>query len=260
MRGIVLMNVGTPASCEKKDVKEFIGNMLADPLVMGKSEWLSSFLAYNIIAPLSASKSLKKYELIWRKEEPKISPITYYMRQLAIKLENQKGLPVEIAMRYGEPDFTESIAKLENRCPLLHELIVFPLFPQYAQLTTQTLINEVGRIYYKYPHSFKLTIVQPYYKHQAYIKALACQAKPYLEKEIDRLVFTYHSLPVEQIEKTRQKGKDFDYVYQLKETNHLLTEQLEVPKNKPLVLYSSQRDNKWIRPYLNTDNCYFFTT
>ena len=64
MKGILLINVGTPAACNRKDVQKFIGDMLSDPLVMGKSEWMSGFLAKNIIAPASSRKSLEKYKLI----------------------------------------------------------------------------------------------------------------------------------------------------------------------------------------------------
>ena len=43
------------------------------------------------------------------------------------------------------------------------------------------------------------------------------------------------------------------YVYQLKETNHLLAEQLDIAPNKIIVLYSSQRSDNWIKPYLNKE-------
>jgi len=62
MRGILLINTGTPASKEKADVKKFICEMLSDPLVMGRPEWQSKFLARNIIAPFSASRSTEKYK------------------------------------------------------------------------------------------------------------------------------------------------------------------------------------------------------
>src|SRR5690606_44291 len=89
MRGILLVNVGTPKSCDKEDVQNFIADMLSDPLVTGRSKWLSTKLAQNIIAPLSANKSLSKYKQIWRKEEPLISPMMYYMQRLAHELETK---------------------------------------------------------------------------------------------------------------------------------------------------------------------------
>lgn len=253
MRGILLVNVGTPAHCEKAEVQKFIGDMLSDPLVMGRSEWLSAFLARNIIAPISVNKSLEKYKLIWRKEAPVISPILYYMQRLATELEEKKGIPTEIAMRYGEPGFLQAVERLEKRCPLMHELIIFPLFPHYTQSTTQTAINEIGRVFYRHPHSFRLKIVKPYFNHPAYIGALAKRAKPYLEKGYDRFVFSYHSLPVNQVESAWKKGKEFDYVYQLKETNRLLMSELDVQTNKEILLYASQRGNGWLKPFLSTD-------
>ena len=60
MIGIILLNVGTPAECSKPAVEQFIGDMLADPLVLDKLQPLSKFLARQVIAPLGASKSLRK--------------------------------------------------------------------------------------------------------------------------------------------------------------------------------------------------------
>jgi len=252
MRGILLLNIGTPASTEKTDVKKFIGDMLSDPHLTGYPEWLSVFLARKIIAPLSVSKSAKKYRQIWRSEEPLLSPLLYHMRRLAEELEMKKGLPVAIAMRYGEPGISEAFKELERKCPLLHEVIIFPMYPHYAQSTTETITEEIGRIFYKRPHSFRLKFVEPYYHHPAYIHALAEQAKPYLA-DIDRLVFSYHSLPVSQVEAAWRKGKEFDYVYQLKETNRLFCEKLQINLHDTLILYSSQRGNNWLKPFLNHD-------
>ena len=252
MKGILLINVGTPASKEKTDVKKFIGDMLSDPLVTGMPEWLSRYLATRFIAPLSCADSAEKYALIWRKEEPLISPLLYHMQKLAETLESRKGLPVEIAMRYGEPDIMTAFRKLEQKCPLLHELIVFPLYPHFSQSTTQTSKEAIARIFYRHPHSFRLRFVEPYYNHPAYISALASSAQPYLA-DIDRLVFSYHSLQVSQVEAAWRKGKEFDYVYQLKETNRLLCDKSGFDPRHTLLFYASQRGNNWLKPFLNKD-------
>lgn len=252
MRGILLINAGTPASRSKADVKKFIGDMLSDPLVTGKPEWWSRFLATQVIAPLSSSGSAEKYAQVWRSEEPEISPLLYHMQRLSGELESRKGLPVEIAMRYGEPDIMGAFKKLEERCPLLHEVIVFPLYPHFAQSTTQTAIEAIGRIFYRHPHSFRLKFVEPYYNHPAFINALASLARPYLE-DIDRLVFSYHSLPVSQVEEAWKRGKEYDYVYQVKETNRLICEKAGFDPHHTLLFYASQRGNNWLKPFLNKD-------
>ena len=253
MRGIVLLNVGTPAECNKPAVEQFIGDMLADPLVIDKFKPVSKFLARQVIAPISASKSLEKYSLIWRKKEPLISPILYYMQQLGSKLEKEKDIPVEISMRYGSPSIENAFNALHTRCSTLTEVVVFPLLPHYAQSSTQTSIDEVKRIFNKNNYPFKLNIIGSYYNHPAFIDALATHVRPYLEKDFDRLVFSYHSLPVHQVEKAWKKGKEFDYVYQLKETNLLLGKKLRINQRKTILLYSSQRGKGWLKPFLNKD-------
>ena len=252
MRGILLINIGTPATCSKEAVRKFVGDMLSDPLVTGKPGWVSSFLAKKIVAPASSGRSFKKYNQIWRKGEPEVSPMIYFMRKLAQSLEEKKNVPVEIAMRYGEPAIEQALKNLEKKCPLLHEVVVFPMYPHYAQSTTKTTIDEIGRIFYKRPHSYRLKLVEPYFNHPAFIHALVKNAEPYL-KDIDKLVFSYHSLPVHQVEEAWKKGKEFDYVYQLKETNRLFCEKLNIDPHDTFLFYSSQRGKKWLNPFLDTD-------
>lgn len=253
MRGIILLNVGTPAECSKPAVEKFIGDMLADPLVLDKFQPVSKLLARQVIAPLSASNSLGKYSLIWRKKEPAISPILYYMQKLGVKLEQQKDVSVEIAMRYGSPSIESAFDALHKKDPYLTDVVVFPLLPHYAQSSTQTAVDEIKRIYENGGYSFKIKITKSYYNHPAFIDALATHTRPYLTDNFDRIVFSYHSLPVHQVKKAWRKGKEFDYVYQLKETNKLLTKELGVSSNKTLLLYSSQRGKGWLSPFLNKD-------
>lgn len=252
MRGILLVNVGTPESPDRKDVKEFIGTMLSDPYLTGMSEKWSKLLAKNIIAPLSCSRVSKKYKQIWHTGENRVSPLSYHIQKIAEKLEGQKGIPVEIAMRYGKPDVDSAFRKLEKKCPLLYEVVVFPLFPHYAQSTVQTAKDLIGNIFYKSPRSFRLKFAEPFYNHPAFINALASHAKPYLE-DIDKIIFTYHSLPLPQVEEGWKKGKENDYVYQLKETNRLFCEKLEFDLQNTFLFYSSQRGKDWLSPFLNTD-------
>lgn len=251
MKGIILLNVGTPSECSKPAVEKFIGDMLADPLVIDKFQPASKFLARKVIAPLSASKSLRKYSLIWRNKKPLISPLLHYMQELGNKLEKQKNVPVEIAMRYGTPSIESALDALQEKHPKLTKVIIFPLLPHYAQSSTQTSKDEVYRIYSKNDYPFKIQITKPYYNHPAFIDALATHTKPYLANEFDRLVFSYHSLPVHQVEKAWRKGKAFDYVYQVKETNQLLTKQVGISQNKSLLFYSSQRGKGWLKPFLD---------
>lgn len=253
MKGLILVNIGTPASCCKTDVEDFIGEMFSDAHVLGQSEKVSKFLAHKVIAPLSKNKSLKKYTQIWRKEEPTISPLLYYMRCLAEKIESQKNIPVEICMRYGKPDFETALQQLEKKCHRLHEVIIFPLYPQYARTTTQTTIDAIGKEFYKVNHPYRLKIIRPYYNHPAYIEAVSKHALPYLDQKFDKWVFCYHSLPLKQVEEGWKRGNEFDYVYQLKETNRLIANELRISPKDIILLYASHQNSNWLKPFLSTD-------
>ncbi len=101
--------------------------MLSDPHLTGYPEWLSFFLARKIIAPFSAAKSAEKYKKNMEGRRTKnISTTLLYAKACGRSRSKKKGITVEIAMRYGEPDISSAFKELERRCPLLHEVVVFP--------------------------------------------------------------------------------------------------------------------------------------
>lgn len=249
VRGIIIINTGSPASKCKEDVKWFIGAMLSDPKVMTVPDWLRNTLAKNIIAPFRCSRSAKHYELIWNNKHD-ASPLVYHSLRLAEKIESESEMPVEVAMRYGNPSIENALLNLQKRCPSLHEVVVVPMFPQYAESSYQTVIDEVGRVFYQNSYPFRLKILEPFYNNQAYIQALACSMKPFVNKQYDRLIFCFHSLPLSHEEKARRKGKDFDYVYQIKETVRLVSKELGIDPKKNRVVYSSAIGKNWLEPSL----------
>ncbi|MBD8348001.1 ferrochelatase [Dysgonomonas sp. HGC4] len=250
MRGILIINTGSPKTKNREDVKFFIGAMLSDPLVMTAPDWLRTRLATKIIAPLRASNSASHYSLIWDDKHTE-SPLLYNTQQLAKKIEKATSMPVEIAMRYGSPSIPEALSKLKAKCATLHEVVVVPLFPQYAQSSYKTVVEAIGNHFYKKPYSFRLKIVEPYYDDPNYIHALAESLRPHIAKGYDRLVFSFHSLPLTHVEIGWEKGKDFDYVYQIKETVRLVSKELDIDPKKNRIVYSSAIGRKWLKPDLN---------
>lgn len=249
MKGILLINTGSPKSPHRKDVRAFIEDMLSDPLVMTVKDWIRPILVKGIIGPVRQFASAKHYDMIWDKEHS-ASPIMYRMNELATKLAEQTGLPVEIAMRYQIPSIPEALDKMQKENPTLHEVIVLPLFPQYAESSYQTVVNELGNCFFKKPYSFRLKVVEPYFAHPEYISSLAKSLKPYLGGGYDRLIFNFHSLPVSHVDKGWKKGKEFDYVYQIKETIRLLLKELNIDANKTRLAYSSAIGSNWLEPDL----------
>lgn len=250
MKGILLLNTGSPATKDVNDVATFVSAMLSDPMLINLPDWFRSILVDKIIVPFRKHKSAKKYSLIWD-DEHNASPLIYHMEQLAQKLEKYIGMPVEIAMRYGNPHIITALENFKNRDINIHEVLAVPLFPQYAESSYQTVIDEVGRLFMQQPYPFRLQFTKPYFHHQGYIDAICSTLKPFLEKNYDCLVFNFHSLPLSHVDKGFKKGKEFDYVYQLKETVLLIQRTLELNINKTRIVYSSAIGRKWLKPDLD---------
>ncbi|WP_165040236.1 ferrochelatase [Dysgonomonas sp. ZJ709] len=250
MKGVLLVNTGSPKACTRTDVKFFVGAMLSDPKVMTVPDWFRPILVKGIILPLRQFSSTAHYSLIWDHKR-NISPLLYNMQQLAAKLEEQSEMPVEVAMRYGEPSVALALERLMEKNDRLHEVIVLPMFPQYAESSYKTVVDWIGQIFFQRPYPFRLKIIEPYFNHPAYINALVESLKPYIEQDFDKLVFSFHSLPLTHVEEAWKKGKEFDYVYQTKETVRLVLNQLNVDVRKTRQVYSSAMGRKWLKPGLD---------
>lgn len=250
MKGVLLVNIGSPETCARKDVKSFIRAMLSDPYVMTVPDWFRPILVNGIIVPFRQFASTKHYEMIWNKEI-KDSPLLYQAKQLAEKLEVATAVPVEVAMRYGQPDVTAGLDSLIAKNNRLHEVIVLPLFPQYAESSYKTVVDFVGRQFFKRPYPFRLKFTEPYFRHPAYISALAQSIKPYTDQPFDKLIFSFHSLPLSHVEEGWKKGKEFDYVYQTKETIRLVINELGIDTKKTRLTYHSAMGKDWLKPDLD---------
>lgn len=221
--------------------------MLSDPLVMTVADWFRPILVKGIIVPLRQFASTAHYSLIWDKKH-KCSPLIYHAYKLAGKLEVAAEATVEVAMRYAKPDIESALKRLVERNKHLHEVIVLPLFPQYAESSYKTVVDEVCRVFSLKPYPFRIKIIEPYFNHPAYIKALTQTITPYLEKDFDKLIFSFHSLPLSHVEAGWKKGKEFDYVYQTKETIRLLIKELGLEGKRTRLTYHSAMGGKWIGP------------
>lgn len=250
MRGVLLVNTGSPKTSKREDVRLFIESMLSDPYVMTVPDWFRPILVKGIICPFRQFASARHYELIWNKDQ-KDSPLLYEAKSLAQKLEALTDMPVEVAMRYGEPTVQQALERLMAKNNRLHEVVVLPLFPQYAESSYKTVVDAVGNIFFKRPYPFRLKFVEPYFNNPEYIKALATSILPYIKDGFDKLIFTFHSLPLSHVDAGWKKGKEFDYVYQTKETVRLLLKELNIEVRKTRLVYHSAMGNKWLKPDLD---------
>jgi len=199
-KNILLINLGSPKSLDKKDVKDYLREFLSDDLVIDLPKILQQFILRCFILPFRPAQAKEAYELIWEEEG---SPLIINTQKIANALAKKTGWNVDIAMRYQEPSIENVIKKYKENN--VEELTVISLYPHNAMsttLSTELAVKEVVRRIYP---DLKLSFVEPFYDNPLYIKALSESIKPYL-KDIDKLVFSYHGIPMRHIKKSDISG------------------------------------------------------
>lgn len=256
------MNLGSPDSTSVKDVRKYLNEFLMDGRVIDIPYLARLLLVRGIIVPFRAPKSAEAYKTIWT---DKGSPLVDLTRQLQQALQQQVTEPIEIAMRYGNPDPQSAFDKLLKREPGLEEVIAVPLYPHYAMSSFETAVEQVKDIYKKNNFPFKLTFVDPYYNDKAYIEALAENMKPYLQTDYDHILFSYHGVPGRHIRKSDVTGchclktadccnvpspaHAFCYRHQCFTTTKLVTEKLGIPEHKFSISFQSRLGKGWLEPF-----------
>jgi ferrochelatase len=114
-RGILLVNLGTPASTATRDVRRYLNDFLMDRYVLDVPWPLRRLIVSGFILPFRPKRSAEAYAAIWDQAGPGTgSPLLHYSRRLAVATRDSLNLPCELAMRYGEPRLENALARLEQ--------------------------------------------------------------------------------------------------------------------------------------------------
>ncbi len=262
-KGLILMNLGSPASTSVKDVKIYLREFLMDERVIDFPYWLRTLLVKGIIVPFRSPKSSKAYASIWT---DKGSPLMVISEELKEAVQQQTESPVVLAMRYGNPTPQMAYETLLSINPDIEEVVLVPLYPHYAMSSYETAVVYAQETYKKGRYPFTLTTIPPYYKDTDYLHALADSMRPYLNQEYDQLLFSFHGVPERHIRKGDTTGchclkvenccevasaaHTQCYSHQCKKTAALVAEILEIPKEKYSVSFQSRLGREeWLKPY-----------
>lgn len=258
-KALLIVNLGTPDKPARKEVGTYLSAFLNDPFVID-IPWLWRNLLVNlIIVPFRTKKSTALYRKLWSAENkteqmrnPKganqtsgmnmdsvtsisdgnapsaknqdskmDSPLRRYLYslkdKLSVSLEGE--YEVFVAMRYGNPSLKKVLKEIV--AGKFDELVVLPLFPQYATSTTETIRQYILRNLTK--NSFytalnfdaaadtvlnfpaqaglpSIRFVEQFYDHPAYLQAMAARVAEYKPEDYDKVLFSFHSLPESQVE------------------------------------------------------------
>jgi protoporphyrin/coproporphyrin ferrochelatase len=266
MKGVLLVNLGSPESPTPKDVKPYLDEFLMDRFVIDVPYVLRALLVRGIILQTRPKKSAKAYAKIWWKEG---SPLIVLSKRMHKKVQDLVNIPVALSMRYGTMTIMKGLQELHDKG--VNEVLLFPLYPQHAMASTTTILVLAEELRAKHFPQMKFTTVPAFYNKESYIKALANSMKKHLTGfEYDHLLFSYHGIPKRHIRKTdvtkshckmdksccstQSPAHEFCYSHQCYETTKQVVKLLGIPEGKYSQTFQSRlAGDKWLTPYTDVE-------
>ncbi|CRM54380.1 MULTISPECIES: ferrochelatase [Pseudomonas] len=259
---LLLVNLGSPKSTSVADVRSYLNQFLMDPYVIDLP-WPVRRLLVSLILIKRPEQSAHAYASIWWDEG---SPLVVLSRRLQQQMTTQwtQG-PVELAMRYGEPSIETVLTRLAAQG--IRKVTLAPLYPQFADSTVTTVIEEAKRVVRDKKLDVQFSILPPFYDQPEYLDALAASVRSYVEQDYDHLLLSFHGLPERHLTKLDPTGqhcfKDADccknasaevlktcYRAQCFSVARDFAERLGLPEGKWSVAFQSRLGRaKWIEPY-----------
>ncbi|MDA9728237.1 ferrochelatase [Candidatus Pelagibacter sp.] len=243
--GVLIINLGTPDSTKWLDIRKYLKEFLSDRRVIEVNPILWQLILNIIILNLRPSKTAKAYKEIWMKDI-NMSPLLYYTQKQTEKVSksiSNENLIVDFAMRYGNPSIKSKIKKLhEEGC---ENLVILPLYPQYAAATTATVCDEVYRTLMNMRWQPSLKIIPHYESDPLYIDALVNSITTKLKNinwKPDLILASYHGIP----KKYFDKGDPY-HCYCHK-TTRLISEKFNSIEIKT-TFQSRFGPQEWLKPY-----------
>lgn len=261
-KGILLVNLGSPDSPEPQDVKKYLGEFLMDERVIDVPLWARTLLVKGIILNTRPKASAAAYKKIWWKEG---SPLIVLSERLQDKVQQKSEIPVGLAMRYGNMSIHKGLQDLVNKG--VEEVLLIPLYPQFAMATTETIVVLADEIQKEYFPNLKIESLPAFYNDPEYIEVLSQSIKRHLNgMSYDHLLFSYHGVPERHIRKsditkshckidgscciTDSKAHQFCYRHQCYEVTRLVGENLKLAEGTFSTSFQSRLGfDPWLQPY-----------
>ena len=267
--GVLLVNLGTPDAPTRAAVYKYLKQFLTDGRVIDYPRPLRDILVGGIIAPIRSgafnpvklTKSTKLYDELWTENG---SPLKYYGEQVAAGVQERLGedFQVELAMRYQSPSIESAIKKMVlNK---VSEIVVFPMFPQYASATTGSVHQEVMRLLSKEENIPNVRMINSYYDFGPMIDIFVANAQTFDLDSYDHILFSYHGVPERYLRKADYFGhctktenccrqitavNQFCYSAQCYGTTRALVEKLGLREDQYTTCFQSQLGpEQWTRP------------
>jgi ferrochelatase len=263
MKGVLMVNLGSPDSTDNEDVRDYLDEFLMDERVIDLPKWFRTFLVKGIILKTRPKKSAEAYRKIWWNEG---SPLIVLSEKLQEKVQNKVSVPVQLAMRYGNPSIKTGMENLKQLG--VTEVLIIPLYPQFAMATTETILVLAEKLQKEYFPEIQLTSLPSFYNHPDYIRVLGNSIQEKLQDtNWEHLLFSYHGVPERHIRKSdvtkshcKMDGKccfenspahQYCYRHQCEMTSIKVAEYLELKEGSYSTSFQSRVSilGSWLKPY-----------
>ena len=238
---ILLVNLGTPSAPTAVEVRRFLAEFLADPMVVDWPRFLWLPVQRGIVLRKRPEMVARLYQSIWSEGG---SPLRVQSEALARSLEARLGIPVRAVFRYGTPSLKQELLAAGERA---ERVIVVPLFPQRTASSSGSVTEEVQLIanWNNLAERVECRALAP--DNANYIEALASRvrethAQPGVQPE--HLVISFHGIPARVDRKEKER-----YSQDCGLTATALLKQLDWEPSRSTICFQSRfGPERWLGP------------
>ncbi len=200
--GILLVNLGSPDSPAIPDVRRYLRQFLMDERVLDIPWWKRFLIVHLFILPFRPARTSEAYRQIWRSDG---APLVAISRQLLEAIQTRMPIPVALAMRYQNPSIESGLGELARQG--VNDLLLAPLYPQFALSSFETVVAHTQAIAARQFPNTAIRVLPPFYRHPAYIDALAASAKPHLDDPQAHWLLSFHGVPERHLRRSDPTGR-----------------------------------------------------
>ncbi|MGO1591485.1 MAG: ferrochelatase [Ancrocorticia sp.] len=244
---VLIVNLGTPEAPTSTKVRPYLREFLSDRRVVETNPALWRPILEGIILRVRPKASAEKYASIWY---PEGSPLMHWTVRQGEELAQRLGAGVEVrvAMRYGKPGVQSELTRLYKDG--FRNVLVFPLYPQYAASSAGTVIDEVARWTLAARDQLEIRTVRSFPEAPAYIDAVVGAIESSWEETGrpdfaagDKLITSFHGIP-----RAMHDAGD-PYRYECEATADLVRQRLGLAEGQLMVTFQSVfGPSEWLKP------------
>jgi len=192
---LILCQIGSPEAPTPKAVGRYLQKFLMDEKVITLPKWIRWLLVHLVIIPGRKISSAKKYHKIWT---PHGAPLKHETEKFTEKLKQELGSTFDVALvfAYGQQTPEQILRPLQKNN--YAEILIAPLFPQYAEATTGSVLQTLLPVVQKMFSQAEVKTLKPFYSQPEWAQAWTKKIRA-LPEDQGHVLFSYHGLPESQI-------------------------------------------------------------